>query len=199
MIFIFEVDDNLIENLLIAKLITKFNMVSKIYEYSQSPNSSVDIKENSLTFTKWNDRETILEDFRVIMYYGVSGMQYSQKDDRVIVNLRSFPDGSANWDRNVVIHAQKMSEGYQITIMVITSEELAKLENIKSATYQKLDLASLKDCLAMVEEEVDPTSYMLFQDHLNTLEPLFARDLDPQQLTFASLDTSKHSPSSEIN
>ena len=135
----FEVDDDLIENLLIAKLITKFNMISKIYDYSQSPNSSVDIKENSLTFTKWNDRETILEDFRVIMYYGVSGMQYSQNDNRVIVNLRSFPDGSANWDRNVIIHAQKMSEGYQITIMVITSEELAKLENIKSATYQKLD------------------------------------------------------------
>ena len=47
----FEVDDDLIENLLIAKLITKFNMISKIYHYSQSPNSSVDIKENSLW--KW--------------------------------------------------------------------------------------------------------------------------------------------------
>ena len=86
-----------------------------------------------------------------------------------------------------------------VSIIESHKEELAKLENIKSATYQKLDLASLKDCLVMVEEEVDPTSYMLFQDHLNTLEPLFARDLDPQQLTFASLDTSKHSPSSEIN
>lgn len=184
----FEVDNELIRNLLITKLITKFHMPSKICKYSQAPNSSVEMKENNVTFSSWDDSQTTLEDFRVVMNYGVSSMQYCQNGDDVIVNLRSFPDGSALWDRNVVIRFQKKEEGYQATIMIITSEELADLDNIQTATYPQISLASLRACLNSVEDEIDPTSFAIFQEHLNTLEPIIIRDLDPQQLTLPSFE-----------
>lgn len=195
----FEIDDELIHNLLISKLITKFNMISKIHEYSQSPNSSVEIKENSITFSKWDDKATTLESFRVIMYYGVSGMQYSQNEHRIIINFRSFPDGNANWDRNIVIHAQKVQKEYKVTIMVITSEELTDIKNIQSTTCKQINLNNIQKCLKMIEEEIDPTSYALFVDHLQDLETIFARDLDPQQLSFTNFKITNALPDFDSN
>lgn len=180
----FEVDDEMIKAMHSRKFMTKFYIPTKLREYSQHPNSNIEARENVLVFQKWDENSFTMEDFRLIMLYGCTAMQYINDQKKCIINLKAFPDGEANWDRSVLITAVKEEEDYAVTTIVATNNDLTDINQVFFSRTKDITLPFVYETLASVKDDLPGNCYALFMDHVKDLEPIFARDMNHQQLTF---------------
>lgn len=173
------VDDELEYQRIRYSLLMRFNLMYKLKTYQNNPNFKVTSDESKIILQKEDNDTLEYEEYRVVDYYGHTAMQFRKERTRLIVNLRCYPEGYANFNRGIMMICTLQNEGiYRIDTIVVDNNNLTDMNNIFSTDIPIISGEYLESCFDETEELLGRDDYRLLKDHLEALKTL----LTPEDL-----------------
>ncbi len=173
--FVDEFSEEEMKQLQAFKLITSFNLIGKIKRFYEKPDGIIKANKNTISFySTEKDGEKVIESYDIQELWGSSVFQCRTNAKKTWISLRSFPEGYANFNRNVIMVANKGEDGYLVTTMVADNQNLGTLENMRQRKVQSFDYATAMACLLEFKDDIDRKSLEIFIDYLGVLSPDFA-------------------------
>lgn len=178
-------------------LLTRFNLLGKYVDYQYSPNSVFMSDDSSVAFYRSTDDTMEYEEYRAVDLYGHTSMQFKMDKEECYVNLRCFPEGTANFNRGALIISKLQKDGSYNTFTLLMDDvnltDISDLNSVIQTSTKQLTADYIKECFSNTRDFICSTNYEFLSTHLEVLDKILgAKKEDVIKLM-------KELPSSEEN